>query len=188
MILSSIAILLILNNTQNVETIVLGGGCFWCTEAIYQNVEGVINVTPGYSGGNVPNPSYEEVCTGQTGHAEVVKIEFDPSKVDLNRILDIFFQVHDPTTLNQQSADIGTQYRSVIFYVSNEQKAKIIKKIKNIQDSSEKHIITEVSQLTNFYKAEEYHLNYFNRNKNQPYCRYVIKPKVEKFKKLFPKE
>jgi peptide-methionine (S)-S-oxide reductase len=177
-----------IHQPENIETIVLGGGCFWCTEAIYTNTEGVLEVTPGYSGGTIANPSYEDVCSGETGHAEVVRVKFDRNIVDLSKILDIFFTIHDPTSLNRQGADIGTQYRSVIFYSTEKQKETSIEKIKQLTDQKAfaEKIVTEVIPLSEFYKAEDYHLNYYNRNGNQPYCRYIIKPKIEKFKKLFP--
>jgi len=179
-----------INQPDNIETIVLGGGCFWCTEAIYANTEGILEVTPGYSGGTIANPSYEEVCSGETGHAEVVRIKYYPGIIDLNKILDIFFTIHDPTSLNRQGADIGTQYRSVIFYSTEKQKEIAIGKIQKLtsQKAYPEKIVTEVVPLSKFYKAEDYHLNYYNRNGNQPYCRFIIKPKIEKFKKIFPDE
>lgn len=185
-----ILILLTQGQPEPTETVVLGGGCFWCTEAIYKYVEGVIEVTPGYSGGNHPNPSYSDICSGKTGHAEVIRIRFDPMKIDLNKILEIFFMTHDPTTLNRQGADIGSQYRSVIFYTTENQKKISVEKIHQLDNQkifSEK-IVTEVLPLQEFYKAEDYHLNYYNKNSNQPYCRFIINPKIEKFKKLFPEE
>jgi methionine-S-sulfoxide reductase len=184
-----ILILLMTNQPKQIETIVLGGGCFWCTEAIYMNVEGVIEVTPGYSGGEQANPSYNDVCSGETGHAEVVMIKFDPTIVDLELILDVFFMTHDPTTLNRQGADVGSQYRSVIFYSSDKQKETAIDKIDKIKKESifKNSIVTEVVPFANFYQAEDYHINYYNRNKNQPYCRFIIEPKLEKFKMRFPK-
>ncbi|MCX7797011.1 MAG: peptide-methionine (S)-S-oxide reductase MsrA [Melioribacter sp.] len=169
------------------ETITLGGGCFWCTEAIFQRVKGVVKVVSGYSGGTVPNPTYEEVCTGKTGHAEVVQIIYDPSIINLQEILEIFFSMHDPTTLNRQGADVGTQYRSVIFYHNEEQKKIAEKTIKKyeLEKTFDKPIVTEVSEFKNFYKAEDYHQNYYNNNPYQPYCSFVIAPKLEKLEKYF---
>ena len=172
---------------EGLEKATLGGGCFWCTEAVYQQLKGVVSVSPGYSGGHVKNPTYEEVCQGTTGHAEVVQISFNPSEVSFDEILEVFFEVHDPTTLNRQGADVGTQYRSVIFYHSEEQKQAAIKAIEvlNISKLFPKPVVTEVTPFTQFYEAEGYHKNYFNRNQNQPYCRMVVSPKVQKFQKLF---
>jgi peptide-methionine (S)-S-oxide reductase len=176
-------------NGEN-ETATLGGGCFWCTEAVYEQMKGVISVLPGYSGGHVKNPSYEEVCQGTTGHAEVVQISFNPSVVSFAEILEVFFQVHDPTTLNRQGADVGTQYRSVIFYHSEEQKQTAIGMIEKLDAEKlySKPVVTGVSPFTQFYEAEGYHKNYFSRNPNQPYCRMVVAPKVEKFRKLFKEQ
>jgi peptide-methionine (S)-S-oxide reductase len=176
-----------MNGNESNETATLGGGCFWCTEAVFQRMKGVTSVMPGYSGGHVKNPSYEEVCTGTTGHAEVIQITFDPSVVSFAQILEVFFEIHDPTTLNRQGADVGTQYRSVIFYHSEEQKqtAKgIIAKL-NGTEFIVRPVVTEVTPFTAFYPAESYHKDYFNRNSRQPYCRMVISPKVDKFQKLF---
>jgi peptide-methionine (S)-S-oxide reductase len=172
---------------EGLEKATLGGGCFWCTEAVYQQLKGVVSVSPGYSGGHVKNPTYEEVCQGTTGHAEVVQISFNPSEVSFDEILEVFFEVHDPTTLNRQGADVGNQYRSVIFYHSEEQKQAAIKAIEklNISKLLPKPVVTEVTPFTQFYEAEGYHKNYFNRNQNQPYCRMVVSPKVQKFQKLF---
>lgn len=175
------------SNSTAYDTITLGGGCFWCVEAVYQMLDGVIKVESGYSGGTVKNPSYREVCTGSTGHAEVVQITFDPAKTSIDEILKVFFTVHDPTSLNRQGADVGTQYRSVIFY-RNEKQRKIAKSI--IDDLNNNHvynrpIVTELSPFTSFYKAEDYHQDYYNQNKEAPYCRLVIQPKLEKFEKLF---
>jgi len=172
---------------EGLEKATLGGGCFWCTEAVYQQLKGVVSVSPGYSGGHDKNPTYEEVCQGTTGHAEVVQISFNPSEVSFDEILEVFFEVHDPTTLNRQGADVGTQYRSVIFYHSEEQKQAAIKAIEklNISKLLPKPVVTEVTPFTQFYEAEGYHKNYFNRNQNQPYCRMVVSPKVQKFRKLF---
>jgi methionine-S-sulfoxide reductase len=179
---------MITENAQQTDTITLGGGCFWCLEAIYQRLEGVISVASGYSGGHIKNPAYREVCNGTTGHAEVVQIVFDRNKTSLEEILKVFFKVHDPTTLNRQGNDVGTQYRSAIFYKNEEQK-KIAEEIKSGLDGSgafDASIVTEISPLVAFYKAEDYHQNYFNENKNSnPYCQFVIVPKLEKFEEYF---
>ena len=170
------------------DTITFGGGCFWCTEAIFQRLNGVVSVESGYSGGKVKNPTYKEVCTGLTGHAECTQIAYNPDTVSLAEILQVFFKTHDPTTLNRQGNDEGTQYRSVIFYRNEEQK-KIAEDIKQGLDKSGAYndpIVTEITPFTVFYKAEDYHQNYFNQNKSSnPYCTYVIIPKVEKFEKYF---
>lgn len=173
--------------TKNLEKATLGGGCFWCTEAVYLELKGVIDVKPGYSGGDVKNPSYKEVCTGTTGHAEVVQITFDPEVVSYSDILEVFFMTHDPTTLNRQGNDVGTQYRSVIFYHNEQQKVVAEKVIKLFRDEQvyDKQIVTEVAPFDTFYVAEDYHLNYYNRNKSQGYCQYIITPKLEKFRKIF---
>ena len=174
-------------NPSSYDTITLGGGCFWCVEAVYEMLEGVIKVESGYSGGKVKNPSYREVCTGSTGHAEVAQITFDSTKTSLDEILKVFFTVHDPTSLNKQGADVGTQYRSVIFY-RNDHQRKIAKSI--IDDLNNDHvylkpIVTQLDPFSVFYKAEDYHQDYYNQNKEAPYCRLVIQPKLEKFEKLF---
>lgn len=173
---------------QKKETVTLGGGCFWCTEAVFLEMKGVKKVTPGFSGGHIKNPAYREVITGRTGHAEVIQIEFDPSEVSYTQILEVFFLTHDPTTLNRQGADVGTQYRSAIFYHSEEQKKTAEEIIMNLTREKvyDNPIVTEVTKFTNFYVAEDYHHNYFSRNPNQPYCQYVVAPKVEKFRKVFP--
>jgi peptide-methionine (S)-S-oxide reductase len=174
-------------NAKPTETIVLGGGCFWCLEAIFQRVKGVEQVVSGYAGGRIANPTYREVSSGLTGHAEVVKVTFNPEIISLERILEVFFKTHDPTTLNRQGADVGTQYRSVIFY-GNEAQKKTAQKIINLLTSEkiwDNPILTELSPLSAFYKAEDYHQNYFDRNPNQGYCQFVIVPKLEKFRKLF---
>ncbi len=162
------------------ETIVLGGGCFWCMEAVFRRVPGVVNVVPGYAGGHKPNPTYEEVCTGTTGHAEVVKIEFDSNAISLQEILEIFFHAHDPTTPNRQGNDIGPQYRSIILYTSQEQISVIEKALKKAEQLWQKPVVTEIKPLDRFWVAEEYHHNYFEKNPDKPYCQVVIKPKVEK--------
>jgi peptide-methionine (S)-S-oxide reductase len=166
------------------EVATLAGGCFWCTEAIFRELKGVESVEPGYAGGQTPNPSYHQVCTGTTGHAESVQIVFDPTVISFHDLLAIFFTVHDPTTLNRQGADAGTQYRSAIFYHSPEQKQTAEQEIKEItaQHIWPDKIVTEVTAFTNFYPAEEYHYDYFERNPNQGYCQFIIAPKVAKFR------
>jgi peptide-methionine (S)-S-oxide reductase len=169
------------------EIATLGGGCFWCTEAIFQKLKGVEKVESGYAGGNTKNPTYNEVCTGKTGHAEVVQITYNPDIISFDELLEVFWAVHDPTTLNRQGADVGTQYRSVIFYHSPEQKV-IAEKYKarlNEEKAFDKPVITEISPFTNFFKAEAYHQEYFKNNPTQGYCRIVVAPKVDKFKKVF---
>ncbi|MEN2415027.1 peptide-methionine (S)-S-oxide reductase MsrA [Flavobacterium mesophilum] len=172
---------------SNLETITLGGGCYWCVEAVYENLDGVKSVVSGFSGGTVPNPSYEEVCTGETGHAEVVQITYDKNVTDINEIFKVFFTVHDPTTLNRQGADVGTQYRSVIFYKNEEQKKAAQSIIAELNKAKvyNNPIVTKVEPFKVFYKAEDYHQNYYANNKNQPYCKMVIQPKIEKFEKVF---
>jgi peptide-methionine (S)-S-oxide reductase len=173
--------------SNKVETTTLGGGCFWCVEAVYQNVKGVHQVVSGYAGGTVENPTYQQICTGTTGHAEVTQISFDPDIISFADLLYIFWRTHDPTTLNRQGADVGPQYRSVIFYHNEEQKS-IADNSKRETDASglwSAPIVTEIVPLTHFYKAETYHQNYYRQNSNQPYCRVVIDPKVRKFKKEF---
>lgn len=169
------------------ETVTLGGGCFWCLEAIYRELRGVGIIVSGYSGGSVPNPSYEEVSTGTTGHAEVVQIAFDTRVVSFREILEVFFTIHDPTTLNRQGADVGTQYRSVIFYHTPEQERIAKEVIAEIEAAKVwgAPIVTEVVPFKTFYQAEEYHQEYFERNPHQPYCSIVIAPKVAKFRKQF---
>ena len=167
------------------EIATLGGGCFWCVEAVFQRIDGVISVKPGYAGGNVKNPTYKQICTGNTGHAEVAKIEYNPSKITYSQILNVFWQSHDPTTLNRQGNDVGTQYRSVIFF-HNESQEQIAKKSKIDADESgywDNEIVTEITLLNNYYDAEDYHDNYYNDNPNQPYCLFVIKPKLDKLEK-----
>ena len=172
---------------SNLETITLAGGCYWCVEAVYENLIGVQSAISGYAGGKNANPTYEDVSTGKSGYAEVVKITYDKNVTNLDEIFKVFFTVHDPTTLNRQGADVGTQYRSAIFYKNQEQKnaaQNIINAMKNakIYDNP---IVTTVEPLNKFYKAEDYHQNYYANNKNQPYCQMVIQPKMEKFEKLF---
>ncbi len=172
---------------SNFETITLGGGCYWCVEAVYENLKGVKSVVSGFSGGRIANPSYEEVCSGTTGHAEVVQITFDKTVTSLDEIFKVFFTVHDPTTLNRQGADRGTQYRSVIFYKNEEQKQaaqSIIAELKKANVYKDP-IVTTVEPFTKFYEAEDYHQNYYANNKQQPYCQMVIQPKLEKFEKVF---
>ena len=177
-----------MNENAKLDTITLGGGCFWCVEAIYQRLNGVVSVTSGYAGGKVKNPSYREVCSGLTGHAEAAQIVFDANVISLAEIFQVFFKVHDPTTLNRQGADEGTQYRSVIFYKDDAQK-KVAEEVKSGLDKSgafNAPIVTEISPYTNFYKAEDYHQNYYNLNKNSnSYCQIVIVPKIEKFEEYF---
>lgn len=169
------------------ETATLAGGCFWCLEAAFQQLKGVEQVQSGYAGGHVPNPSYENVCTGTTGHAEVVQITFDPAVASFDELLHVFFTIHDPTTLNRQGGDVGTQYRSAIFYHSPEQKATAERVMAELQAEKlwDDPIVTELEPLQAFYPAEEYHRDYFRRNPNQGYCRAVIAPKVAKVRKLY---
>ncbi len=171
------------NSTNHTETATLGGGCFWCTEALFQMLPGVKSVASGYAGGTKPNPTYQDVCSGRTGHAEVIQIEFDPKAVSYEKILSTFWDAHDPTTLNQQGADHGTQYRSIILYNSEAQKGAAEKSKAEAQKLFDKPIVTEIAPLKAFYKAEGYHQDYYRSNPNQPYCRVVIQPKVEKFEK-----
>jgi peptide-methionine (S)-S-oxide reductase len=169
------------------DTATFGAGCFWCVEAQFQMLDGVIKVESGFSGGEIKNPSYKEVCTGRTGHAEVCNITYDPSKVSYEELLYAFWQSHDPTQLNRQGEDIGTQYRSVIFYHNDKQRqlAEEYKKKLNDEKVYNDPVVTEISPFTVFYKAEDYHQNYFNQNGNESYCQFVVRPKVEKFKKVF---
>jgi len=172
--------------SNQTELTTLGGGCFWCLEAVFTQLNGVESVVSGYAGGNVPNPSYESVCAGTTGHAEVVQVTFDPARISYRDLLQIFFTMHDPTTLNQQGADVGTQYRSAIFYHSEEQSAVAERVIEELTASGvwEGPIVTEVSPLDTFYPAEQYHDDYYERNSAQPYCQAVIAPKVAKLRRL----
>ena len=171
----------------NLEVATLGGGCYWCMEAVFQRLDGVEKVESGFSGGKVKNPTYREVCTGTTGHAEVIHITFDTTKLPYSEILKVFFTMHDPTTLNQQGNDVGTQYRSAVFYHNEAQKkaAEEIIEALNKTHAYPSEIVTEVTKFDTFYKADDYHQNYYNDNKSQPYCAYVIQPKVEKFEKVF---
>ena len=174
-------------NMTNIETITLGSGCFWCTEAFFQRLKGVVKVTSGYSGGFVDNPTYEQVCDKNTGHAEVCQVLFDTTKISLDEILSVFWKTHDPTTLNQQGNDIGPQYRSVVFF-HNKHQEDLAKKYINELNAAKawpNPVVTTVEAFEKFYAAENYHQNYYNNNKNQGYCRYVIGPKLEKFEKVF---
>jgi peptide-methionine (S)-S-oxide reductase len=167
------------------ETIVFGGGCFWCTEAVFELFDGISKTMPGYAGGTTKNPNYEQVCSGNSGHAEVLQIEYDPKVIELEKLLDVFFTMHDPTSLNRQGADFGTQYRSIVLYTSAEQKAVIEKFIKERQKDFDKPIVTEVKKLDVFYPAEGYHQKYYDKNRSQPYCSVVIGPKIAKVKKKY---
>lgn len=181
-----------LNNAiEKVDTATFGTGCFWCTEAVFEQLNGVLKVTSGYMGGQKANPTYEEVCTGTTGHAECVQVVYEPSKISYDELLEVFFQVHDPTSLNRQGADVGTQYRSAIFYHSpaQKEKAEYYKREVDKSGSYDKPIVTEVTAASAFYPAENYHQEYYQNNKNtNPYCSIVIRPKLEKFQKVFAKK
>ncbi len=171
------------------EVATLGGGCFWCTEAVFLEIEGVVNVVPGYSGGHVNNPSYQQVITGTTGHTEVIQVTFDPEVISFRKILEIFFTMHDPTSLDRQGADVGTQYRSVIYYHSEEQRKDSETFISEMNETNvfNLSIVTKLEPFTEFYEAEDYHVNYYNRNKQQGYSRFVIEPKLKKVEKVFKK-
>jgi peptide-methionine (S)-S-oxide reductase len=171
------------SSTNGLDTVTLGGGCFWCTEAIYQMLPGVKSVKSGYAGGHKENPTYKEVCTGQTGHAEVIQIQYDPKLVSFEKIIETFWEAHDPTTLNRQGYDSGTQYRSIILYNSPAQKSAAEKSKAEAQKRFTSPIVTEIVPLTKFYPAEDYHQDYYRSNPNQGYCRAIIRPKVEKFEK-----
>lgn len=175
------------STSLTLDTATFGTGCFWCTEAIFQQLDGVEKVTSGYSGGTVANPTYEEVCSKTTGHAECLNIVYDPKKISFDELLEIFWQVHDPTTLNRQGADVGPQYRSVIFWHNEEQRAKASKYKAELDKSGafDKPIVTTLEKFTVFYPAEAYHQNYYRNNPGQGYCQFVIRPKVEKFEKVF---
>ena len=175
------------NSPKRIEVTTLGGGCFWCTEAVFSQLKGVEKIEPGYSGGNLENPSYEQVSTGKTGHAEVTQLTFDPTVISFKEILQIFFSTHDPTSLNRQGADIGTQYRSVIFHHNDEQKAIAEQVIKEFSEEGafDAPIVTQVEPLKAFYKAEDYHREYYKRQPEQPYCRVVIAPKIAKLRQLY---
>lgn len=172
---------------MKLEHATFGAGCFWCTEAVFQNLNGVIKVVSGYMGGSKPNPTYDEICTGNTGHAEVIQVEYDQDSISFDELLLVFFKTHNPTTPNRQGNDIGSQYRSVIFYHSQEQKFQAQAMIDKLTREMifEKPIITEISPVSHFYEAEDYHQNYFNQNTNKPYCAFVIQPKLDKFIKEF---
>jgi peptide-methionine (S)-S-oxide reductase len=177
----------IMSDTNTFEVASFGNGCFWCTEAIFQQLEGVVKVVSGYSGGHVDNPTYKQVCTGTTGHAECLNVTYDPSKISFDELLEVFWKTHDPTTLNRQGNDVGTQYRSVIFYHNEEQKIKA-EKYKAELDKSGAYtspIVTTIEPFVKFYPAEDYHQNYFNENGSAPYCQLIVRPKVEKFEKVF---
>jgi peptide-methionine (S)-S-oxide reductase len=176
-----------LNKGDDMETAILGGGCFWCTEAIYDSVAGIEKAESGYAGGKIPSPTYEDVSTGDSGHAEVVRITFDPKVITYPEILRIFFHLHDPTTLNQQGADRGTQYRSVIFYMNDKQKKEAEEAIKKITEEKlwPNPIVTEITPFKEFFMAEDYHQNYYKNNQDRPYCSLVIGPKIQKLKKEF---
>lgn len=176
-----------MSDKSNLKSIVLGGGCFWCLEAFYNQIR-EIKVVSGYAGGSLKNPSYEEVCSGRTGHAEVVKLTYNPQIISLEQILDIFFKMHDPTTLNRQGNDIGTQYRSIVFYSDENEKTIILNAIQKAEEYWKKKIVTQVVEIQEFYKAEDYHQNYYQKNPNQGYCRYIIDPKITKMRKeILPK-
>jgi peptide-methionine (S)-S-oxide reductase len=172
-------------NKQQVAT--FGAGCFWCTEAQFQQLEGVTKVESGYSGGMIDNPTYKQVCTGTTGHAEVTNVYYNPAKISFDELLAAFWVAHDPTQLNRQGNDVGTQYRSVVFYHNDEQKQKVeeYKRRLNEEKAYAADVVTEISPFTKFYKAEDYHQNYYNENSNQSYCMFVVKPKLDKFRKVF---
>lgn len=178
-----------MNDAQTTtDTATFGTGCFWCTEAIFEQLNGVLNVTSGYSGGEVANPTYKEVCTGETGHAECVQVVYEPAKISFDELLEVFFQVHDPTSLNRQGADVGTQYRSAIFFHNKAQKekAEYYKQELDKSGAYNKPIVTEITAFNKFYPAENYHQEYYELNKNtNPYCSVVIRPKLEKFEKVF---
>jgi len=169
------------------DTATFGTGCFWCTEAVFESLEGVVKATSGYSGGNVSNPTYEQVCSGNTGHAECIQVVFDPQKISYDELLQVFWESHDPTTLNRQGADVGTQYRSVIFYHNQNQKqlAETYKQKLNSENTFGKPVVTEITAAQKFYPAENYHQEYFKLNGHEPYCQFVIQPKVEKIRKIF---
>lgn len=176
-----------MNDDKKLEVATFGSGCFWCTEAVFEKLKGVVSVVSGYSGGSTDNPTYKEVCSGVTGHAEVTQITFDPTVISFTELLEIFWKTHDPTTLNRQGNDVGTQYRSAIFYHSEKQK-KLAEEYKlKLKEAKifNGPIVTEISKFEKFYPAENYHQDYYEQNKSQPYCSFVITPKVEKFKKVF---
>ncbi|MCL5681430.1 MAG: peptide-methionine (S)-S-oxide reductase MsrA [Candidatus Thermoplasmatota archaeon] len=169
----------------NIKSIVLGGGCFWCSEAVFSMIDGVVNVTSGYAGGHTANPTYEEVCTDSTGHAEVVRIEYDATKVDLIRLLEIFFEMHDPTSINRQGEDVGTQYRSIILYDNDSDREIVEDYVNRIRANYGKEIVTEIKRLDKFYEAENYHKDYYKNHKFESYPLFVIAPKIKKIEKEF---
>lgn len=175
------------NDTSSIGVATFGAGCFWCVEAVFQRLNGVLSVKNGYSGGFVKNPSYKEVCSGSTGHAEVAQITYDKSKITFDELLEVFWKTHDPTTLNSQGNDFGTQYRSAVFYHTEEQREKAEAYKKELNDAKvyPEPIVTEIKPFTEFYPAEDYHQNYYNQNSGESYCRYVIQPKLDKFEKVF---
>lgn len=180
---------LFVKTNDSMEIATFGAGCFWCVEAVFQQIKGVDTVVSGYMGGKIPNPTYREICSGLTGHAEVIQIKFDPRVVGFADLLKVFWGTHDPTTLNRQGADVGTQYRSAVFY-HNQQQRELAESIKKELDASgaySNRIVTEITAATTFYKAEDYHQNYYRLNQEQPYCRFVIQPKMEKLDKVFSK-
>jgi peptide-methionine (S)-S-oxide reductase len=172
---------------QQTEQAVFGGGCFWCTEAVFEQLRGVLSVMPGYAGGHVQNPTYEQVCSGNTGHAEVIRIEFDPAQVSYRDLLTVFFATHDPTTLNRQGHDVGTQYRSIILYANESQQRAAETFLDEVSPQLQKPIVTELKPLEAFYEAERYHRQYYRANSDQPYCQVVIDPKVQHFRERFRK-
>jgi len=172
---------------MNINTAIFANGCFWCTEAVFSMLKGVKSVTPGYTGGKTENPNYESVCNGNTGHAEAIQIEYDPNLISFDDLLSVFFNTHDPTTLNRQGNDVGTQYRSAIFYTNEEQRIKSEKLIQELNESKayDRDVVTEVVPLTKFYPSEDYHKKYYENNSTQPYCQLVIAPKLEKLQERF---
>jgi peptide-methionine (S)-S-oxide reductase len=170
---------------RHTEIAVFAGGCFWCTEAVFERLNGVVSVMPGYTGGTVPNPRYEQVCGGRTGHAESIRVEFDPGKISYEDLLAVFFATHDPTSLNRQGADVGTEYRSAVFYTSEQQKRAAEAYISELNQQLPRKVVTEVVPLTEFYEAEDYHQQYYDNNAFAPYCQFVIEPKLHKLFKNF---
>ena len=175
------------NMNKKKDQIVLAGGCFWCTEAIFQRINGVDSVVSGYTGGKIRNPSYREICTGRTGHAEAIMVNFDPEEITIQTLLEVFFATHDPTTLNRQGNDVGTQYRSAVFYRDENQRKITVDFIRSLDESGvfDSRIVTEVEPLKEFFSAEPEHQNYFNENKDQPYCMFIIDPKIRKINKYY---
>jgi methionine-S-sulfoxide reductase len=185
--LNSVALDFVAEDSVKKEEATFGAGCFWCVETCFKELEGVLDVYPGYAGGKVVNPTYEQVCSGTTGHAEVARIVYDPQKISFDALLELFWWIHDPTQLNRQGNDVGTQYRSVVFYHTEAQKSTTEKYIEKLTKEKvwDNPIVTEVKGINNFYRAEQYHHDYFNLNPQNQYCQYVVKPKVEKFRKVF---